>query len=241
MNTQLRAVTTETQSDTAREFYKVVESRRSVRSYTEEAVPPEVVARCIDAARLAPSSNGLQHWEFYLIASPEMRAKFNEVCLKQSCVQTAPLLIAVVAHWGTWRRHRAFLMAERARQGTASKTSPYYVPLVYRQGPLNMLKPVKHLLGAVIGLFRPFPMLPDARIVAHKNTALAASTLMLAFRAEGYDTCPMEGFEQAKAKKLLSLGRKAEVCMMMAVGRRAIDGIQSERMIVPREWVVKEI
>ena len=47
------------------EFIKVVESRRSVRVYTEENIPEEIMQKCLDLALLAPNSSNLQAWEFY--------------------------------------------------------------------------------------------------------------------------------------------------------------------------------
>ena len=35
----------------------------------------------------------------------------------------------------------------------------------------------------------------------HKTCALAAQTFMLAMSNEGYDTCPMEGFDSRRVKK----------------------------------------
>ena len=51
------------------EFKKVLESRRSVRVYTEEKIPDEVVQDCLKMATLAPSSSNLQPWEIYWVES----------------------------------------------------------------------------------------------------------------------------------------------------------------------------
>ena len=96
----------------------------------------------------------------------------------------------------------------------------------------------------MVSLFRPSPSfmsLGDVRVVAHKSTALAAATFMLALRAEGYDSCPIEGFDPWRAGRLLRLPREAEVCMFIAVGKRADRAIWWERMLVPRGWVVREV
>ena len=73
------------------------------------------------------------------------------------------------------------------------------------------------------------------------STALAAATFMLAVRAEGYDTCPMEGFDPWRAKALLDLPRGAEVNMFLAVGKRSDKGVWWDRVLMPREWAVREI
>ena len=41
------------------EFRKIVESRRSVRRFTDDPVPDAVVEDCLDLAMLAPNSSNL--------------------------------------------------------------------------------------------------------------------------------------------------------------------------------------
>ena len=58
---------------------------------------------------------------------------------------------------------------------------------------------------------------------------------MLAMRAEGYDTCPMEGMDSRRVKKLLGLPRRAEVCMVVSAGKRTAKGVYGERFRFARE------
>jgi nitroreductase len=106
------------------------------------------------------------------------------------------------------------------------------------------LGPLKRAFSRVASLFKPTPNLmsrADIRTMAHKSTALAAATFMLAMRSEGYDTCPMEGFDPWRAQALLSLPRGAEVNMFLAVGKRSEKGVWWDRVLMPREWAVREI
>lgn len=63
------------------------------------------------------------------------------------------------------------------------------------------------------------------RVWAHKSTALACENLMLSLRACGFDSCPMEGFDPIRIRRLLNLPRAAEVCMVVSAGKRAENGI----------------
>ena len=90
--------------------------------------------------------------------------------------------------------------------------STYYkkiVPLAYNQGFLGLFGLIKKISTFFIGLKRSIPREPtsfnDMKIWAHKSTALACQTLMLSLRAFGYDSCPMEGIDSRKIKKLLKL------------------------------------
>jgi nitroreductase len=227
---------------------EAAESRRTVRSFLADPVPQDVLDRCLDAARKAPSSSNLQHWEFVVVRDPESRRRANHICLDQASVQTAPLLIAVVAHGDTWKRNRDHILQTFTRRGQLRKSQERYykllIPFVYANGPFNVLGWWKPLVARLASLFRPVPSFnprQDVRVMMHKSTALAAATFMLALRAEGYDSAPMEGFDPWRAKKLLGLGARAEVCMFLAVGKRSADGVYWDRVLVPRDWVVREI
>jgi nitroreductase len=230
------------------DFYDAVATRRTVRDFLPEPVPQEVLDRALDAARLAPSSSNLQPWEFVIIRSPEARSQANAICLDQMPAKTAPLLLAIVTHRETWRRNRdELLRVFEARGGVRKSMASYYrriIPLVYTNGPFGILGPLKRIFGRLASLFKPTPNLmsrADVRVMAHKSTALAAATFMLALRAEGYDSCPMEGFDPWRAQALLDLPRGAEVCMFLAVGKRSDKGVWWDRVLMPREWALREL
>ena len=64
---------------------------------------------------------------------------------------------------------------------------------------------------------------------------------MLAFRAFGYDTCPMEGFDAVRAKRALKLPKDAEIVMFVAAGKRAENGIYNSRLRFERERFIREV
>lgn len=235
-------------SDTASTFHQIADSRRSIRAFLPEAVPQDVLDRCLDSALRAPSSSNLQHWEFILIREPETRLRANRVCLDQKLLQTAPLLIAVVAHTRTWKRNCSYILQTLEARGLLRKSQTRYwgslIPWMYRQDPVGLFGLLKHAAGRVVSWFRPAPSLmsrADLRITAHKSTALAAATFMLALRAEGYDSCPIEGFDPWRAGRLLKLPRGAEVCMFLAVGKRTDHAVWWDRILTPRAWTVREL
>lgn len=230
------------------DFFQAAASRRSVREFLPDPVPPEVLERCLDAARMAPSTSNIQPWEFVLVWSPEARARANAVCFHQRGTATAPLLVAVVAHMDTWRRTSRHILDTLASRGIlrASQTRYWgrHVPLVYTWGPLGLFGLAKKAWSRLASCFGPAHNLmdrSDVRAMIHKSTALAAAAFMLALRAEGYDSCPMEGFDPWRARRLLGLGRRAEVCMFLAVGKRGPKAVWWERILVPREWTSREI
>jgi iodotyrosine deiodinase len=59
-------------------FCDEVRRRRSVRHFSPEAVPEEVLVRCIEAACQAPSGANKQPWTFVLVTSPEVKRRIRE-------------------------------------------------------------------------------------------------------------------------------------------------------------------
>ncbi|MCM8772810.1 MAG: nitroreductase family protein [Candidatus Omnitrophica bacterium] len=75
------------------EFYEVIKTRRSVRSYKNDPIPDEVLMRVLNAARIAPSGSNRQPWKFIIIKDPERKKKMIELCEGQKFVAEAPILI----------------------------------------------------------------------------------------------------------------------------------------------------
>lgn len=52
---------------TKEEFYQLIESRQSIRQYTKEIPPKEVIERILKAAMHAPSGKNRQNWKFFVV------------------------------------------------------------------------------------------------------------------------------------------------------------------------------
>lgn len=61
-----------------RDFHKLLASRRSIRNFTGESVPIELVKRVLDAARQAPSAHNRQPWRFVVLSSESMKQVLAE-------------------------------------------------------------------------------------------------------------------------------------------------------------------
>ena len=79
------------------------------------------------------------------------------------------------------------------------------------------------------------------RNVAHKTCGLAAENFMVSMAAKGYDTCPMEGSDTLRVKKLLNLPYGAEVNMIVSCGIRDEKGVYGERFRIPFGEIYKEV
>lgn len=234
----------------AAEFEKVVRSRRSTRVYSDEQVPESVVRKCLELATLAPNSSNLQCWEFYWVRDAAKKKELVKLCLGQPAAATAQELIVCVARLDTWKRNSKMMLAHLvADEDEVPDAKLHYhrkiVPLAYGHGPFYILGPLKKLAIAMMGLVRIVPRGPaskaDMRVWAHKTTALACENLMLSLRAFGFDSCPMEGMDERRIQKLLGLPRKAEVCMVVSVGKRAKHGIYAKQFRFDQSLFVFEV
>ena len=63
---------------------------------------------------------------------------------------------------------------------------------------------------------------------------------MLSMQAEGYSTCPMEGFDEVRLKRFLKLPTRAEINMVVATGPADEEGVYGPRFRFPYAEVVKE-
>ncbi len=61
----------------AQNFYNLMNERRTVRRFTDEEIPLEVIQHCIRAAGTAPSGANKQPWYFAIIRSSEMKKKIR--------------------------------------------------------------------------------------------------------------------------------------------------------------------
>ena len=210
-----------------KEFEKVIKSRRSVRFFTKEVIPETIIKNSLNNALLAPNSSNLQVWEIYWVKNLNKKKRLIEACLSQPAASTAKELFVFVARPDNWKRNNELMLDHIKKNNLNSKLLNYYskiTKIVYSQGIFNFFGYIKKILIIIIGLFRVIPREPtsfsDMKIWSHKSIALACQNFMLSMRAYGYDTCPMEGMDSLKVKKILNLPRRAQISMVIGAGKR---------------------
>ena len=236
---------------------EAIHYRRSVRIYDpEKNIDTAIVKKCIQQASLAPNSSNMQLWEFYHITSKETIQKIAPLCFNQNAARTAEELVVFVTRKDLWRKRMKsnlkmidaiFPPKPKSEQSSREKVSRNYygklIPFAYADF-FGLFGFLKYLMILVIGLFKPIfreVRNSDMRIVAHKTCALAAENFMLSMAAEGYDTCPMEGSDTWRVKKVLNLPRGAEINMIVSCGIRKAEGVYGDRFRIPFKEVYKQV
>jgi nitroreductase len=77
---------------------ELLRKRRSIRKFTSEKIAPEAMDLLIEAALRAPSSRGINPWEYIIVDDPEILLKLSEAKQHGSeFLKNAPLAIVVCA------------------------------------------------------------------------------------------------------------------------------------------------
>ncbi|MDX1443595.1 MAG: nitroreductase family protein [Gammaproteobacteria bacterium] len=64
--------------DRAAGFYAEIRRRRTVRDFSDRAVPREIIENCIRAAGTAPNGANMQPWHFAVVSDPAIKRRIRE-------------------------------------------------------------------------------------------------------------------------------------------------------------------
>ncbi len=153
----------------ARAFRDEMRLRRTVRNYSDEAVPPEVIDACIEAAGTAPNGANRQPWHFVVIRDAETKHRIREAAEEEELDfyenRAPPEWLEALAHLGT-DENKPFLeeapvliaiFAESYESVGDKKVKNYYVSESVGIAT-GMLITALHLAGLATLTHTPSPM-----------------------------------------------------------------------------------
>ncbi len=174
--------------------FTAIETRRAVKHYDpEHKMADAEINKLMSLVLLAPTAFNIQNWRFVLVRDPELRKKIRAVSWEQSQVTDASLLVIFCADLKAWEKD-----AGRYWKDAPKEAQDYIVPAI-RQYYENR-EDVQRDEGM-------------------RSCGIAAQTLMLAAKAMGYDSCPMDGFDFGKVAELINLPEDHAIAMFVAVGK----------------------
>jgi len=236
----------------AAEFDAIVHRRTAMRAFNDSVDVTAAVERSLERAVLSPNSSNMQLWEFYRVTDPKVRAGIVKGCLNQGAARTANQLVVVVCRQDKWKERVKWNLGQLKEQfkdkteltGRDKRALQYYkllMPLMYRNDPFGFWRLVRTLLRTYLVLKGPSLRMTshaDQRVMLHKSAGIAAQTFMLSMTAEGFDTCPMEGFDEVQVKRALRLPSSAEVSVVIGCGKGKAEGVYCQRRRVPNAEVI---
>ena len=57
-------------------FFKTIEKRRSIRSYSDKTVEKSKIQKILKAAWMCPSAMGMQNFKIFVIENPQKKKKW---------------------------------------------------------------------------------------------------------------------------------------------------------------------
>lgn len=181
-----------------------------------KAVPQDKVDRIIEAARLAPSSSGLQPYEVIVVSSPEVRARIQAAAHNQAQI-TDGSHVLVFAAWDNYtpeRINHMFDLNVSMRGGTNEGWENYRKMLLTNYPARSAQENFEHA-------------------ARQAYIALGASLIAAAF--EKVDCTPMEGFDPATVDAILNLSDKGlRSVAIMPLGYRQSGGDWLENLVKVR-------
>jgi len=194
--------------------FAAIEGRRAVKHYDpNHKLTAEEEQKLLSLAVLAPTAFNIQNWRFVVLRDPELRRQVREVAWGQAQVTDASLLIVMCADLKAWERDPA-----RYWRNAPPEVQAFMVPAIdqYYRGRDQV-----------------------SRDEAMRSCGIAAQTIMLAAKAMGYESCPMDGFDYDAVGKLINLPEDHAVAMFVAVGK-PLEPARSRGGQLPLEEVFVE-
>ncbi len=175
-----------------------IEQRRSVKHYDPNHImTDEERDNLLSLALLSPTAFNIQNWRFVIPRDKKLREDIRKVSWDQAQVTDASLFIILCADLKSWEK-------EPSRYW---RTAPEAVQ--------------EFMIPAIDQYYRNKDQVQ--RDEAMRSCGIVAQTLMLAAKAMGYDSCPMDGFDFNAVGKLINLPDDHVIAMFVAVGKGTKD------------------
>lgn len=171
-----------------------IQSRRSVKQYDpRHRLSDREIDALLALAMLSPTAFNIQNWRFVVVRDPDLRSEIRQAAWNQAQVTDASLLIILCADLNAWEKQ----------------------PERYWRDAEQPLR--DFLLPAIQDYYAGKPQVQ--RDEAMRSCGIAAQTLMLAAKAMGYDSCPMDGFDFDRVGKLIRLPEDHVIGLFVAIGK----------------------
>jgi len=187
--------------------------RYATKAMNGKKLPPKKVDNILEAARLAPTSSGLQPFEIMVITNPELKQEIRKIAWNQSVITDCSHLL-VFAAWDTYTEKRINKMFDLANtlRGTVNEGWENYRQMLLKSYPQKAAEEnFNH---------------------AAKQAYIAFSMAIAAAAFEGVDSTPIEGFDPNALDEILKLREKGlRSCVILTLGYRNAD----------KDWLVNLI
>lgn len=177
---------------------QVIRERRATPSFDGEPIPAHDIRKILEAGLAAPSGYNIQPWRFVVVQDPEQRKRLRAASYNQAKVEEASAVIVACGDRDGWRKD----LEEVLRMGRERGMPESYAAQAAQTVPAYLSGFSSEQMTAWL----------------NKQVMIAFTHMMLMAEALGYDTAPMEGFEQDKVCETLRLPMSYWVVALLTVG-----------------------
>jgi nitroreductase len=177
---------------------EAIMERRATPSFDGEPMPAQDLRKILEAGRFAPSGYNLQPWRFIVVQEPEQLKKLRAASYNQAKVEEASVVIVACGDRDGWRKD----LDEMIRMGRENGMPESYAAQAAHSVP-NYLSNFSD---------------DEMKGWLNKHVMIAFTHMLLMAESMGYDTAPMEGFEQDKVCETLRLPMSYWVVALLAIG-----------------------
>jgi nitroreductase len=179
---------------------EVCAERRSTPSFDDHRELPDAdLLAILNAGLTAPSGYNMQPWRFVVVRDIAQKKKLRAASYNQAKVEEAPVVIAACGDPDGWRNGDVEEMLKLARAGGMPEGFAHAVE-----------ERVPDMLAHM----------PNKEVWVTRQVMIALTTMMLMAESLGYDTAPMEGFEEDKVRDVLRLPMSYHIVALLAIGHR---------------------
>ena len=191
-----------------------------------KTVPADKLERILEAARLAPTSSGLQPFEIIVVTNKAVREQIKPIAWNQAQITDGSHLL-VFAAWDNYTVERINMMFDLTNEIRGFKNEGWEN---YRQMLLGM-----------------YPQ-RDAEVNfqhAARQAYIGLGAALIAAAFEGVDATPIEGFDPSALDTILNLRERGlRSVVIMPIGYRQEDKdwlVNLKKVRRPREQFITEV
>lgn len=187
---------------------EAVAERRATPSFEHVPIHATDLEKIIRAGLEAPSSYNLQPWRFIVVREGEHKKKLRQAAFGQPKVEEASVVIVACGDPQGWKNGDLDEMLRLSSEH--GHGSPAEID-ARRQA-------ITGYLGGTPG--SPGGVAPTFDLWVNRHVMIAFTTMMWMAEVLGYDTAPMEGFNEDQVKALLHIPQHVRVVALLGIGRR---------------------
>ncbi len=209
---------------------QAIRERRATPSFEDVPIHGADLEKIIRAGLEAPSGYNLQPWRFVIVRDREQKKKLRAAAFGQAKVEEASVVVVACGDPEGWKYGDLDEMIRLAREHGYGGEKEH-------EGARSA---IQAFLGSPPG--QAAGLSPSFAIWANRHTMIAFTTMLWTAETLGYDTAPMEGFEEDKVKALLKIPDRVRVVALLGLGRRKGPDkpyggrIDPSRTVFGEEW-----